>query len=846
MNAQIARGTAMTPVDRGSSSEVRDELPQCPIPLTHRRLKHAHLLWHQCLDAYHDPERFLANLNATIEALRNVTFVVQKEKSAFKDFDGWYKPRQEILKADATAKWLNDARVTIVHQGDLESSSNAEVRIITYEEKTIWTCEVPIHTPAKLILENPSLLALLDSSKNKFPDLADSVLLIERKWSTKELNGREILSALAHVYGLLADLVLDAHSRLGQFACIPAEEPHPDFRALQDRTGLLRCMSAGVEARTERYKTDKETKIVATPETVRTLINVNEILGRYGVDPRRSNAEIQNQDPVEVAEWVLKMAKRILRRDKHHDRIMFIRDGEGQWHQITIYSQDKTEKIVVMQMVASFVENRGCDALIEVGEMWTASIPIELLPGVKGAEHARNRGELLSVVVVTREGLVRQYKTPFTRGPFGGLKLGDTEQMKGFHPNYLVPVFRVWQRQRFYKTQDGRDSMVWEPDLLAPCPCGGPRRFGVCCKSSLPNTDQGHVRDRVAQAISAGEGERAESIARAGLAQYVIWVRQHTAAAIHMGREFYDGIVQVDALALESLIGTMIDALEFAGKAELILPQLQRLRGAIGVPRLATRIGAISARWLFLSGHQEEAVLELDRLGSPYQLSDTLAIWLVVRNYDLSEKQRESLLSRAIDVAASDEEKNLARLEMASYYLVNGKSGQALSLVQAIVDETSSGNASDELSRATVLKWAITEDDNEFPLALAEMKRQTDDSERIRNGVFLIDRGKYGEAEEILSELVESGNIKAILLLVDARLRSGRSDEAREMFLSIARERLSKALKYPYAHTLGLLVLAGGHSDLKEDSITLLSEIPPMGGEPDRQVRTILEILKGK
>jgi hypothetical protein len=178
--------------------------------------------------------------------------------------------------------------------------------------------------------------------------------------------------------------------------------------------------------------------------------------------------------------------------------------------------------------------------------------------------------------------------------------------MKGFHPNYLAPVFRVWKQQHFFKTQDGRDSIVWEPDLLAPCPCGGPKRFGECCKSSLPSDDRGHVRDRVREAVSAGDPDRAESIARAGLAQYVIWVRQHTAAAIHMGRKFYESIVDVDALALESLIDTMIHALEFAQKMDLILPQLQRLRGAIGVPRLATRIGAITARWLFRSGHPAE------------------------------------------------------------------------------------------------------------------------------------------------------------------------------------------------------------------------------------------------
>lgn len=87
------------------------------------------------------------------------------------------------------------------------------------------------------------------------------------------MAGREILSALAHVYGLLADLVLDAHSRLGKLACIPVDEPHPDFRAPHDRTGLLRCMLAGAEERTERYKTDKETEIVASTESVEKSIH---------------------------------------------------------------------------------------------------------------------------------------------------------------------------------------------------------------------------------------------------------------------------------------------------------------------------------------------------------------------------------------------------------------------------------------------------------------------------------------------------------------------------------------------------------------------------------------------
>jgi hypothetical protein len=52
-------------------------------------LHHLHAIW-QSRRSYHDPEAFRANLNATIEALKNVTFVRQNEKRRFTAFDRWY------------------------------------------------------------------------------------------------------------------------------------------------------------------------------------------------------------------------------------------------------------------------------------------------------------------------------------------------------------------------------------------------------------------------------------------------------------------------------------------------------------------------------------------------------------------------------------------------------------------------------------------------------------------------------------------------------------------------------------------------------------------------------------
>lgn len=47
--------------------------------------------------------------------------------------------------------------------------------------------------------------------------------------------------------------------------------------------------------------------------------------------------------------------------------MMFIRDGQGDWHNPTLFAADRTERHLLMRLAADFVERKGCDALIEVG-----------------------------------------------------------------------------------------------------------------------------------------------------------------------------------------------------------------------------------------------------------------------------------------------------------------------------------------------------------------------------------------------------------------------------------------------------------------------------------------------
>jgi len=129
-------------------------------------------------------------------------------------------------------------------------------------------------------------------------------------------------------------------------------------------------MVTGAEERTERFK-------LSTLEALNPAMASGGSHGffldeaeRYGIGEDGKLAHWQTSDPAVVADNVLYRAKRVLRKDKCHHRMMFIRDGRGDWHNATLFAADRTDKHVLMRLAAEFVERKGCDALIEVGESW--------------------------------------------------------------------------------------------------------------------------------------------------------------------------------------------------------------------------------------------------------------------------------------------------------------------------------------------------------------------------------------------------------------------------------------------------------------------------------------------
>jgi hypothetical protein len=820
---------------------------RCPLPKTHRRLVEAHVLWHQSLEQYHQPDLFQANLNATIQALRNITFILQSEKHSFTQFEDWYKRWQERIKADSILRWLKEARNTVVKQGELETSSMAVVKLVAWKDDVLVEMSIPPDTPPSLILRNIPLFELVNNTHLPPGDLEHAVIIIERRWSVTDLGGQEILEALAQAYGLLSDLVLDAHVKLGETGCISSNGTHPHFRSTYHPSGTLPCMVVGSERRSHSFSLQTGQEI----EMIRTIspgVDPAIAAKRYGLEQMNKMPGWQTADPLLIAEKVLFTAKRILRKDKVLVRMAFIRDGRGTWHQVALEASNRTEKHLLMRMVARYIESVGGDVIIDVNEVWI--LPPEnaaVKAHFDDARYVPGRGEALSVLVATREGLFRSYITPFTRGPFGGIKLGDTIEAEE-HPYYLKPVSDVWQIQGTTYSPDGKlTRRLWEPDHLDTCFCGGPRQFAECCKQQFDMPDwKSTKKQEIHEAIAVRDPARFEELARAELAQYVIWVKQHTSPTRHVAPELHRMFVEVDVPALTAHVGRLGEALMANGHSDSFLPQLRHIAKVIGVPELSIRLTALAAQWSFTNGDYSTAVKEMETLGDLERLNDPLALILAVRLLDLPAHKQTQFLKIASG-ALWDYERWLAELELAGHLADCSKRDEALRRVDSVITELAKKSGYEGLrADAMALRWHITKDEQDFRAAKSELEKTTNSEHPQHLAAILIDHGDYDEAERILSDAVTACDPEAQLLIVDTRIRANRIDSARDLLLTIAPDSVTPNLQLPYAVAYALVALASEDDKLKKVAAAKLQNLPAKGTRVAKYVNDFLEALDGR
>ncbi|MEK6273080.1 MAG: hypothetical protein AABM42_10605 [Actinomycetota bacterium] len=423
----------------------------CPIPKTHARLHQAHSLWHGALAVYEDPDAFVVRLNALFQALRTVTWVLKKEVSKEPWFADWYASWEGRMGADRRMGWALKSRNKIEKQGDLETHSVARVRLtgdLFEGERPDMEVDptAPPHEIARLI----ATAGLPDDVRRH------GTLVVERRWTVEDLPNDEILDALAHCYGVLLTIVIEAHERTDTgFVGCEAEQDNPCPLPQQPHpSGRLPCMLAGREARTARRDLSSGLLIeIESRPTRGEPVASEEVRQHYGaLDWERPP---EGGDLYEQARVRHNWGRQMLGVDGYHHTIAWLFRGDVPLAQTALHPQDQREKQLMMERLARQANELGADGLIFSTEAWEAAEVGRDDPGAKLRPAEReDRREAFVTYCVRRDEPCRAWRSAMTRCSAGDeeesykkeeIELGEVSSFELDSPPFLHPLLAVWE-----------------------------------------------------------------------------------------------------------------------------------------------------------------------------------------------------------------------------------------------------------------------------------------------------------------------------------------------------------------------------------------------------------------
>ncbi len=393
-----------------------------------RRLDQALQLWHRALDAYSDADEFSIGINSLIQALRSVTWVLQKDLQHRDGFVLWYSAWQDRMRADAVLRWLVEARNRIEKEGDLELRSTARVSLIAswlpapYDEFDVPPL-LPPHAIAAVLAERDIPKEVRDTG----------VLKVERSWVAATLPDRELLEACAHVYKILDALLGEAETRYG-----PGPAASPDERA-RNLEGLI--AAPAVRTAFLHLGTGELVSVGRGPAPA--LADPDQtVRDRYGDLFARPFPGASFEERCRSHHEI---GRRMLAIDGHHQTIAILLRGGMRVGITALDIEDQQAKYLVMDELAEMVARNSADEVILSTEVWMAvQLPEGDAQAHKRAANREDRTEALVTHAVARSGDSLTLMTPFSRDGTR-IVLGPVQSDPTF-PLALQPILGVWKR----------------------------------------------------------------------------------------------------------------------------------------------------------------------------------------------------------------------------------------------------------------------------------------------------------------------------------------------------------------------------------------------------------------
>jgi hypothetical protein len=391
-------------------------------------------------NSYHDSEEFIININACIQALRNVTFLIQSQKTEISNFDVWYENSwRSALKSDKILKWLIDARNQIVKQEDLVMFSYVTVSLHNnYFSAPSFTFQLDP------FLNNHEIAKLISISK---PDIfyKDGYLKIERKWIENNCFQIELLRILTHCFLILNELVKDVEIQRGPII-YPEKflsNTHNSFEdyLLITNNELKNLSDDEMKSNVNWYKLPEfEFVELKHFEVKRDESLLEELKKRYGDIHSVNCNSITFKEKFDTH---IVNAKNIIKVDKFHMNSLFMMDKNRKGYFHNLIFSDITDKYHIWNDIYTFIKNNFIVELIFVSEIWIANVDTYSKQQVDSISKLLERAEALMIVGCNINDEFYSSINQFTRVNDEILFLEEIKSETEV-PFYLLEIFKIW------------------------------------------------------------------------------------------------------------------------------------------------------------------------------------------------------------------------------------------------------------------------------------------------------------------------------------------------------------------------------------------------------------------
>ncbi|WP_143136434.1 hypothetical protein [Streptomyces sp. ok210] len=392
--------------------------------------------------SYMEPDTFRMHLNSLIQGLRNVTFMVQKQKGELVEYEDWYTRFVKEVAPKPLMRWAVRSRNRIVKESDLELLSEAKIR---------WVRNWAVKSERNFSF--PPRMSLRDMLAVIFADPGNpraGVVTISRRWVDKALPDYELLHATREVFIELSRLLHAGHTAAGVTSCA-LDSREPSCVASRIDPQPLACMDINSGGRQEHLDLDDGFGIHEVEHRViRDERLVQKANKRYGT------FTVTATHPIEVAPQLMETARMVLQKDKCHMPMMWsYRDGKIV-DMISPNFVDQNGKYLMFHRLADRVESLRADGIVLVIEAWWAQgeerdAQGQLIP----PRDRKDRKEVLHVAAATRGGERLSLLAPFSRTKLGKITIEDTITDSERESDVLWPFMPIFER---WNQMDERDE----------------------------------------------------------------------------------------------------------------------------------------------------------------------------------------------------------------------------------------------------------------------------------------------------------------------------------------------------------------------------------------------------